>query len=633
MRASGPAALPGPIRLPLRCLSRVFRGQAYMFHLVRPHATVRKAPCLCEPSARSQNGDACSSDSPVVFRQARSMRPRLLVVEDDGLQQAVLKSALEGRGYDVEVASDGLTAVRKLRAGGFDLALIDYHMPEIDGFASARLLRDLMPGEDRPKLIAVTAASDSLITRDASESVFDAIVPKPLNLPALLTIVDTHLRATGHAAHAAEAAWREFGLTNSPAVVAVPHPTPAQAQVLRCYFDLTGQREPEAVLLLGLEASDDAVAMRTHSPHFTLPFLDLTGRHADADAVFSAADRSTWGAVAAVITRFGEGRRLLARTAMQAIDLDTRLLAYLSLSGRQFQPSTDFSSRECVRYPGFFPDSEVRSAAERLANRGLLDRRFHERFHACGRCGSSRLNAREECPACHSAQLLEVTLVHHFRCAYQAPEVDFIRGPHLVCPKCRQQLRHYGSDYDKPGIVTKCCGCGVISPEPDVGFACLDCGAHTKGDAATKRDVFSYALTAEGTAALRRGTARLSVDVPLISSELPIAVREALARLGPPAALVELRYGARGRILARRGETGFAAMRRLFLENLVNALDGDCMVIPGVESDHLLIRTAPPAALAELGPALLEACQEVLAEGLEPEMRLLQLSPAMASIR
>ena len=154
------------------------------------------------------------------------MRQRLLVVEDDTLQQAVLKSALEQRGYDVEVASDGLTAVRKLRAGGFDLALIDYHMPEIDGFTSARLLRDLMPDEDRPKLIAVTAASDSLISRDMSESVFDAIVPKPLNLPALLTIVDTHLRATGHAAHAAEAVWREFGLATSPSVIALPPPTP-----------------------------------------------------------------------------------------------------------------------------------------------------------------------------------------------------------------------------------------------------------------------------------------------------------------------------------------------------------------------------------------------------------------------
>ena len=91
------------------------------------------------------------------------MSHRILVVEDDGLQQQVLKSALENRGYDIEVASDGLTAVRMLRTGGFDLALIDYHLPEMDGLTSARVLHDLMPDE-RPKLIAVTAALPPLLT-------------------------------------------------------------------------------------------------------------------------------------------------------------------------------------------------------------------------------------------------------------------------------------------------------------------------------------------------------------------------------------------------------------------------------------------------------------------------------------
>lgn len=563
------------------------------------------------------------------------MSSRLLVVEDDALQQAVLTSALQKRGYEVEVASDGLAAVRMLRAGGYDLALIDYHLPEIDGLASARLLRDLMTEEDRPKLIAITAAADSLGSREMSEGVFDAIVSKSLELSALLTIVDTHLRATtaDHTTRAAEASWREVGLSNVPAVILLPPPTPAQAQLLRCYFDLSGRREPEALLLLGPEAADNAVAARTHLPYFTLPFVDLTGNHAGADAAFSAADRSTWGTVAAAIARFAEGRRLLARGATEAADLETRLLAYLFLSGRPFQPASDFASRECVRYPGFFPDGETRLAAERLADRGLLDRRFFERFHVCGSCGSCRLNVREECPACHSAQLREVPLVHHFRCAHQAPEADFIQGPHLVCPKCRQHLRHYGSDYDKPGIATGCGGCRVISPEPAVGFACLDCGNRTGGDAAPKRDVFSYALTTTGAALLRRGTARLAADASPSLPPLPEAIRQELARQGPVAALAELRYGARGRILARRGETGFAAMRRLFLENLLNALDGDCMLVSGPEADHLLIRSAPAEALAELGPALLDACQEVLAEGLEPELRLLHLPFGAAAPR
>jgi CheY-like chemotaxis protein len=90
------------------------------------------------------------------------MARRVLIVEDDDVQQAVLRSALVQCGYEVEVASDGLSAVHMARAGGFDLALIDYHLPEIDGLASARLLRALMTEKEQPKLIAVTVDPEGL---------------------------------------------------------------------------------------------------------------------------------------------------------------------------------------------------------------------------------------------------------------------------------------------------------------------------------------------------------------------------------------------------------------------------------------------------------------------------------------
>lgn len=563
------------------------------------------------------------------------MQSRILIIEDDPLQQAVLRSALQCRGYEVDVASDGLSGLRMLRTGCFDLAIIDYQLPEIDGFASARLLCDMVPKDDRPKLIAVTAACDSLITREMSDNVFDAILSKPLDLPGLLTMVSTQLRATPArlTTQMAQANWRALGLPDAPAVITLPLPTPIQAQLLRCYFDLNGTREPEAVLLLGPDSGDDAVEARTRQAHFCLPFISLGGAHLGADALFSAADLASWGKVATAITQFGDRRRTLARSAAQALDLETRLLAYVFLSGRPFAPALGFANRECARYPGFFPDADARLAAEKLADRGLLDRTFVERFHSCASCGSSRLNVREECPSCDSANLRDVPLIHHFRCAHQAPESDFIRGPRLVCPKCRQQLRHYGSDYDKPGTGTQCLSCSAISPEPTVGFTCLDCSAHTGGDAATKRDVFSYSLTPDGAALLRRGTARLTEHSPLPITRVPRVILEALAVPGPISALAEIRYGARAHILARRGEAGFEAMRRLFLENLVNALEGDCVLASGPEADHLLIRSAAPGVLAEIGPDLLEACQEMLSEGLEPELRLLAIPPRAATLQ
>jgi CheY-like chemotaxis protein len=61
------------------------------------------------------------------------MTSRVLVVEDNELEQAALKAALEREGYIVDSASDGLSALRKLRSGRYDLALVDYHIPEVDG--------------------------------------------------------------------------------------------------------------------------------------------------------------------------------------------------------------------------------------------------------------------------------------------------------------------------------------------------------------------------------------------------------------------------------------------------------------------------------------------------------------------
>ena len=73
---------------------------------------------------------------------------------------------------------------------------------------------------------------------------------------------------------------------------------------------------------------------------------------------------------------------------------------------------------------------------------GLSDRTFENIFHNHG-----------------LMRFVMANWIHHFRCSHQAVETEFQAGPHLVCPKCSQHLRHYGSDYDKPGAVFACQGC------------------------------------------------------------------------------------------------------------------------------------------------------------------------------
>lgn len=121
---------------------------------------------------------------------------RVLVVEDDKVQQLVLKSALEAQGYSVQAASDGLSAVRMMREEGYDLALIDYELPEIDGLATARLIGDLLSEAARPRLVALTAKPERLLARVVPFTMFDAVVGKLEGLPTVIAAVGQQLRSS-----------------------------------------------------------------------------------------------------------------------------------------------------------------------------------------------------------------------------------------------------------------------------------------------------------------------------------------------------------------------------------------------------------------------------------------------------
>lgn len=134
-------------------------------------------------------------------RPGHSAPACILVVEDDELQRSVLKSALEIRGYGVEVALNGLQAVRMIREGAFDLALVDYQLPEMDGLAIGRTILDLLNEDARPRMIAFTSASSHLVNRlTDTGSAFDEIVAKSAGLAVLLAAVERHLRSSPRSA-------------------------------------------------------------------------------------------------------------------------------------------------------------------------------------------------------------------------------------------------------------------------------------------------------------------------------------------------------------------------------------------------------------------------------------------------
>lgn len=120
---------------------------------------------------------------------------RILVVEDDDVQQCVLRSIFESGGFTVDTISNGRDAVAKIVGGEYDLVLLDYLLPVMDGMTIARLVREAMGEGTRPRLIALTALVEVVAGLELlSGKAFDGVLSKAVDVPELLTIVTRHFR-------------------------------------------------------------------------------------------------------------------------------------------------------------------------------------------------------------------------------------------------------------------------------------------------------------------------------------------------------------------------------------------------------------------------------------------------------
>lgn len=98
-------------------------------------------------------------DSPVKAR--KSLKPtqkplRILLAEDNLVNQKVAKHMLQKLGYEPEIANNGIEVLQKLETSFYDVIFMDLHMPEMDGLTAAKMI---LTGSKQPYLIAMTASA------------------------------------------------------------------------------------------------------------------------------------------------------------------------------------------------------------------------------------------------------------------------------------------------------------------------------------------------------------------------------------------------------------------------------------------------------------------------------------------
>jgi CheY-like chemotaxis protein len=125
---------------------------------------------------------------------AKEMPLRILLAEDNLINQKVALRLLSRLGYRADVASDGLEALEALYRQDYDVILMDIQMPEMDGIEATRRIRRDLPQWRQPRIIALTANALEGDKEHYLAQGMDDYVSKPVHIQELTAaLIRCHL--------------------------------------------------------------------------------------------------------------------------------------------------------------------------------------------------------------------------------------------------------------------------------------------------------------------------------------------------------------------------------------------------------------------------------------------------------
>ena len=119
-------------------------------------------------------------------------RAKVLVVDDDADIVEIVRANLEGAGYQVTAAGNGVEGLRRLRREHPDLLILDVRMPEMDGWEVLRLTRRDRRTVGTPVVMLTALSSDADILQGLTDGAVEYLT-KPFDLQLLVASVDSLL--------------------------------------------------------------------------------------------------------------------------------------------------------------------------------------------------------------------------------------------------------------------------------------------------------------------------------------------------------------------------------------------------------------------------------------------------------
>jgi DNA-binding NtrC family response regulator len=194
---------------------------------------------------------------------------RLLIVDDEAAVRIPLDRFFAGKGFEVVTAGSAAEAEERFRSSAPDVVLLDYALPDVDGLVLLRRLKSADP--DLPVILLTAHGSIDLAVQAVKDGA-DNFLAKPLELPALLVMIE-RLLASRRLQHVAEAG-------KATEARRTPEPFLGASPAIRRAAELAARvsRVSTPVLIRGETGSGKGVLARwlhEHGPRAGQPFVDL----------------------------------------------------------------------------------------------------------------------------------------------------------------------------------------------------------------------------------------------------------------------------------------------------------------------------------------------------------------------
>jgi CheY-like chemotaxis protein len=180
---------------------QLFADIGFAAYLLKPVTQRDLTECLILALANTAHSWHLQSQ-PMITRHAlraqrAQMRARILLAEDNLVNQKVALRLLEKLDHRVDVVADGLAAVAAWQTGKFDLIIMDCQMPQMDGYEATREIRRLEEGKRRIPIVALTAHAMKGDEEKCRAAGMDDYLSKPIDRVKLDICLERLLPNTG----------------------------------------------------------------------------------------------------------------------------------------------------------------------------------------------------------------------------------------------------------------------------------------------------------------------------------------------------------------------------------------------------------------------------------------------------